>query len=67
MAKGVLGANGMPPLPARYGTTQAEPLYNLKASDEQTYGPKYVFSRDVEGEILLTQFPATLAGLSCRW
>jgi hypothetical protein len=66
MAKGVLGPNGMPPLPARYGTTQAEPLYNLKASDEQTYGPKYVLSRDVEEETLLTLFPATLAELSSR-
>jgi hypothetical protein len=67
MAKGVLGPNGMPPLPARYGTTQAEPLYNLKASDEQTYGPKYVYPRGFGEELLLILLPATLAELSCRW
>jgi hypothetical protein len=42
MAKGVLGPNGMPPLPARYGMTQAAPKYDMAKDDDQPYGPRYV-------------------------
>lgn len=39
-AKSVLGPNGMPPLPARYGQTVTKPTYDLAEEDLQTYGPK---------------------------
>ena len=39
-AKSVLGPNGMPPLPARYGQTATKPTYALAEEDLQTYGPK---------------------------
>lgn len=42
MAQGVLGPNGMPPLPARYGTTASAPKYVLDSDEGQAYGPKYV-------------------------
>jgi hypothetical protein len=42
MAQGVLGPNGMPPLPARYGTTANAPKYVLDSDEGQAYGPKYV-------------------------
>lgn len=44
MAKGVLGPNGMPPLPARYGNVAKEPTYTMIEEESQTYGPKYVKS-----------------------
>lgn len=66
MAAGVLGPNGMPPLPARYGTTQNAPKYDLAKDDEQAYGPKYVtFHGDIE-DAQLTCVAATLAELSSR-
>ena len=42
MAAGVLGPNGMPPLPARYGVTPTAPKYVLDSDEGQAYGPKYV-------------------------
>ena len=42
MAQGVLGPNGMPPLPARYGVTAKAPKYVLDSDEGQAYGPKYV-------------------------
>jgi hypothetical protein len=42
MAQGVLGPNGMPPLPARYGVTANAPKYVLDSDEGQAYGPKYV-------------------------
>lgn len=43
MAKGVLGANGMPPLPARYGGHRtSNTKYTLTKDDEQAYGSRYV-------------------------
>jgi hypothetical protein len=42
MAQGVLGPNGMPPLPARYGATASAPKYVLDSDEGQAYGPKYV-------------------------
>ena len=42
MAAGVLGPNGMPPLPARYGVTGTAPKYVLDSDEGQAYGPKYV-------------------------
>ena len=39
-AKSVLGPNGMPPLPARYGQTVTKPTYDLAEEDLQTYGAK---------------------------
>lgn len=42
MSRGVLGPNGMPPLPARYGVTKQDPKYTLSKDEEQPYGPKYV-------------------------
>jgi hypothetical protein len=40
MAQSVLGPNGMPPLPARYGQTVDAPKYDLAKDEEQAYGPK---------------------------
>ena len=40
MAAGVLGANGLPPLPARYGSRNVNPKYNLAKDEEQAYGEK---------------------------
>lgn len=40
MSKGVLGPNGMPPLPARYGGHRQAVKYNLAKDEEQAYGPK---------------------------
>jgi len=42
MSAGVLGPNGMPPLPARYGVTPKAPKYVLDSEGGQAYGPKYV-------------------------
>lgn len=41
LASGVLGADGMPPLPAALGHNQktGEKKYDLIANEEQTYGP----------------------------
>ncbi len=39
-AKSVLGPNGLPPLPARYGQTVTAPKYDLAEEDLQTYGAK---------------------------
>ena len=41
MAAGVLGPNGMPPLPARYGVTANAPKYVLDSDEGQAYGPNY--------------------------
>lgn len=65
MAAGVLGPNGMPPLPARYGQTPKEPKYVLDSDEGQAYGPKYVqfcVTSLLQHVMNTDVFTATLAG-----
>jgi hypothetical protein len=62
MAQGVLGPNGMPPLPARYGVTANAPKYVLDSDEGQAYGPKYVKIRvksywDISRILMFLQLP----------